>query len=85
MRKANPPYFAKTEEYQELLESEQICDRGYNVSKKHLVPVCKIALNGLLKQGISNAYSYMYNYLQKLSLRFDVAGPTEKRTEDFLK
>eukprot|EP00347_Sterkiella_histriomuscorum_P004053 403361925 len=64
-----PVYFDKAKDLIQTLDSKTMCDTVYTGQYLYLHELCKISLNGILGQGMSNAFYYMYAKILKDNLK----------------
>ena len=59
--RVNPPIFFKDAlSYINAMESSDMCETIYVDSYAYLKPLCKTALNGLMKKGLTNSFYFMF-------------------------
>ncbi|CDW88868.1 pas domain s-box family protein [Stylonychia lemnae] len=89
LRRTIPVYLEKVSSYFEDIESNKLCtiikQLGQNEYGELVNAFCSQVLNGMLNNGISTTYSYLYNKAQKLQIEFETAQKSKKATQDFLK
>jgi hypothetical protein len=75
-----PVYLSDIDPFIRSIESDQFCDTIYPSDLKGL-GICKTAVNGILNQGFSNAFYYMFTQILRANLQFNALGTTSARNE----